>query len=641
MMRKTSIAMILLACATSLLVACGGGGSKGSAENRAPVANAGTAQVANVGQLVTLSGAASMDPDGDALPLYQWTQVSGSAVALSNANTFRATFTMPSVASGATLTFSLVVTDSRGLASAPATVTITASNTATVAFSGLVKYERVPFMTAQPYGLNYAGTVMMPARGVVVKALSGSTVLATTVTSDAGAYSFTVPGNTSIVVQVEARLLRDNSQPLPNWNVRVQDGTGGLPPYTFNAVAVNSSNGTQDVNIPVGINASGVATGTRASGPFAILDTIYSALQVVKDVQATVFPPLYIDWGTSDVGAFFTGASGQHIALRSSLSEDTDEFDQAVIAHEFGHYLQNNYGRTDSLGGSHGLGDALDPRTAYDEGFATGFGAIVLNSRLYLDSFVDNGVQTAGGFDVEINPPPSGDASPLGPGCWCSEASVWSLVYDLYDGNVDGTDNVQLPLSAIWAAMTGAHRTTPAMATIFSFLASLKAGQPASAAAIDNLIAAQNITGTGLDAFASTQAPAPNLAPLPVYASISPGTPVILATTDDAGTYNKVGNHRFLRFTPATSGTYTVKLTTSNPNSAGSGATTSDPDFNIYRSGTQVVEGSSEPAASEQQTLAATGGTTYIIDAFDCANGCPPDPQQGVPGDYNLTVTIN
>jgi hypothetical protein len=632
--------MVLLACATSLLVACGGGGSKGSAENRAPVANAGTAQVANVGQLVTLSGAASMDPDGDAITSYQWSQ-SGSTVALVDADAFRTTFTMPSLPAGTVVTFSLVVTDSAGLTSPPSTVTVTVSNVPTSSFSGQVRYERVPFTIQQPYHLDYAATQMLPARGVVVKALSGGNVIAATVTSDSGTYSMILPVNANVTIQADARLSRDSSHPLPNWNIRVQDGTGGLPPYSYSSATVNSNIGTLNLDIPVGINASGVATSTRSSGPFAILDTIYSALQVVKDVQATVFPPLYIDWGTSDVGAFFTGASGQHIALRSSLSEDTDEFDQAVIAHEFGHYLQNNYGRTDSLGGSHGLGDALDPRTAYDEGFATGFGAIVLNSRLYLDSFVDNGVQTAGGFDVEINPPPSGDASPLGPGCWCSEASVWSLVYDLYDGNVDGTDNVQLQLSAIWAAMTGAHRTTPAMATIFSFLASLKAGQPASAAAIDNLIAAQNITGTGLDAFASTQAPAPNLAPLPVYASISPGTPVILATTDDAGTYNKVGNHRFLRFTPATSGTYTVKLTTSNPNSAGSGATTSDPDFNIYRSGTQVVEGSGEPAASEQQTLAATGGTTYIIDAFDCANGCPPDPQQGVPGDYNLTVTIN
>jgi hypothetical protein len=189
--------------------------------------------------------------------------------------------------------------------------------------------------------------------------------------------------------------------------------------------------------------------------------------------------------------------------------------------------------------------------------------------------------------------------------------------------------------------MKGGHRNTPAMATIFSYLAALKAAQPSSAAAIDTLVAAQNINGVGLDEFASgeTHSPLPGL--VPVYANISPGTPVTLATTDDAGTYNKVGNHRFLRFTPATSGNYTVKLTTSNPNSAGSNSTTSDPDFAIYVGGLDILDADSAPAASEQKTLNATAGTTYIVDAYDCANGCPPDPQQGVPGDYNLTVTIN
>jgi hypothetical protein len=625
-----------VSCVASLLVGCGGGG-KGSTENRAPVANAGVAQVANAGQLVTLSGGGSTDPDGDAIASYQWSQVSGAAVTLANADTFRATFTMPSLSAGTTLAFSLVVTDAKGLASSPSTVTITVSNTPTVTFSGNVKYERVRFMNSQPYGLNYGDTVMLPARGVVVKALSGATVLATTVTSDTGAYSFTVPGNTSIVVQAEARLLRDGSQPLPNWNVRVQDGTGALAPYAYNAPAVNSGTGTLDLNIPVGINTSGVATGARASGPIAILDTLYTALQLVKDVQPSVYPTLYIDWGT-DVGAFFTRNSGQHITLSSDLASDTDEFDQMVIAHEFGHYLQTNFGRTDSLGGTHSLGDALDARVAYDEGFATGFASIVFNGAPYLDSFVENGVQKGGGFDPEINPvTPATNA--LGAGCWCSEASIWSLVYDLYDAHADGADNVQLPFSAIWSAMTGAHRTTPAMATIFSFLAALKAQQPASAAAIDNLIAAQNITGTGLDAFASTETHAPFSNVLPVYATINPGTPVVLGNINDAGTINKVGNHRFLRFTPAASGAYTVKLTTSNPNSAGDGAATSDPDFIVYVGGLDVLHGESLPAASEQMTLNATAGTTYIIDAYDCANGC--STPQGVPGDYNLTVTIN
>jgi len=51
--------------------------------NRAPVANAGVEQVARVGSVVTLDGSGSYDPDQDSLS-YEWTQVSGPPVKLSD-----------------------------------------------------------------------------------------------------------------------------------------------------------------------------------------------------------------------------------------------------------------------------------------------------------------------------------------------------------------------------------------------------------------------------------------------------------------------------------------------------------------------------------------------------------------------------
>jgi hypothetical protein len=45
------------------------------------------------------------------------------------------------------------------------------------------------------------------------------------------------------------------------------------------------------------------------------------------------------------------------------------------------------------------------------------------------------------------------------------------------------------------------------------------------------------------------------------------------------------------------------------------------------------------PSQTETGQLAVTAGTTYIIDAYECSNGC--SEEQGVPGDYDLTVTIN
>lgn len=83
--------------------------------DRAPIADAGGNKNAGEATTVTLSAAASSDPDGDALT-YLWTQTAGPAVTLSGANSAAPSFTAPFVGSGgAALQFKLVVTDPYGL----------------------------------------------------------------------------------------------------------------------------------------------------------------------------------------------------------------------------------------------------------------------------------------------------------------------------------------------------------------------------------------------------------------------------------------------------------------------------------------------------------------------------------------------
>ena len=109
-----------------------GGGSivihKSKAEkpvNHAPVANAGPDQTAAIGQLVTLDGSASSDPDGDALT-FAWSLVSvpaGSASTLTDASSVAAHLT-PDLAG--IYVVQLIVNDGT-LSSAPDTATITVS----------------------------------------------------------------------------------------------------------------------------------------------------------------------------------------------------------------------------------------------------------------------------------------------------------------------------------------------------------------------------------------------------------------------------------------------------------------------------------------------------------------------------------
>jgi hypothetical protein len=98
--------------------------------NAPPLANAGADQTVGERTPVTLDGSASSDPD-DGIATYQWTQVSGPPVALSDPTIARPGLLAPDVSHGGTaLVFKLQVTDQGGLKSeAQCTVTVLWVNT--------------------------------------------------------------------------------------------------------------------------------------------------------------------------------------------------------------------------------------------------------------------------------------------------------------------------------------------------------------------------------------------------------------------------------------------------------------------------------------------------------------------------------
>jgi hypothetical protein len=92
--------------------------------NHPPVADAGSNQTVNEGDLVTLDGAGSFDPDSDPLS-FAWEQPSGMLVTLSSINAADPTFTAPSVLPGGeTLTFELTVSDGYSSDTDDVTVTV-------------------------------------------------------------------------------------------------------------------------------------------------------------------------------------------------------------------------------------------------------------------------------------------------------------------------------------------------------------------------------------------------------------------------------------------------------------------------------------------------------------------------------------
>ena len=146
---NTTLRVSFAALLTSLLVACGGGGSGGcsavlgilpgagcSTPNTAPVAHAGVTQNVSVGSLVTLDGSASRDANNQSLTyLWQITAVpTGSLAALSSSTSAKPTLTADLAG---TYTVSLVVNDGKANSTA-STVSVYASvnNSAPAANAG-------------------------------------------------------------------------------------------------------------------------------------------------------------------------------------------------------------------------------------------------------------------------------------------------------------------------------------------------------------------------------------------------------------------------------------------------------------------------------------------------------------------------
>jgi hypothetical protein len=273
-------------------------------------------------------------------------------------------------------------------------------------------------------------------------------------------------------------------------------------------------------------------------------------------------------------------------------------------------------------------------RVAFSAGFATAFSAIVLNDPFFRDTYVSGGSQLASIMDIETNP---SDAT----GCWCSMASVASVLWDLYDSAPDGSDNVMLGFKPLWDELSTTMKVTESLPTIFTFVAALKTSQLVFAPLINAVVAAQNINSAGINAFASneTNAPFPNM--LPLMASITlDGPAVVVRSIDDGGHYNKAGNHGFLRYTAASSRDVKLTLTTSNSSAD------ANPDFVVFRGspdgvsfgGGLYANGTATTPQPEVRIFPVIAGKTYVIDVYDCANGC--SAVSGTPGDYSLTATL-
>ncbi len=190
------------------------------------------------------------------------------------------------------------------------------------------------------------------------------------------------------------------------------------------ASVVNNPNNNQFYSISKSFTLTGNETslsvvlpiashhGSLEGGAFNILDQLVNANNFLRGntscpfcTNFSVAPKVSVFWtpGLSPgtyVGSSTTATSffnrnsepgfpvGMYVlgGISGSVCTDTDHFDNSVIVHEYGHFMEYSYAKSDSPGGYHDGNAVIDPRLAWSEGWADYFQAEVLGRNFYRDT---------------------------------------------------------------------------------------------------------------------------------------------------------------------------------------------------------------------------------------------------------------
>ncbi len=486
--------------------------------------------------------------------------------------------------------------------------------------SGTITYDRVP-SKVDAYGLvklDYANTQKATAKYVVVKALdeNGQT-LAETTTDANGKYVVYVPKDTDVKIRVYARMLKKDT-----WDLSVVDNTNLKAMYVIEGGLHNSGDGSSKRNLHAASGWDGQSySGSRDAAPFAILDSINTIMQkIVKANPNVTFPHLLVNWSPNNVAAGGDQSLGQIVTsnydgnsnlwILGDADSDTDEYDDHIIIHEWSHFFEDKFSRSDSIGGPHSSGDALDIRVAFGEGFGNAMSAIATDDPIYFDT---SGPQQSSGWFMNIENAPAEN-----PG-WFSEASIQRILYDLYDSNSDGSDNISLGFKPLYNVMVNKERNAQAFTSIFTFINALKNENSSQQSAIDRVVSAENINTIHDDYGNYRTNLAQGVYTTPVYRTLELNHWITQCNQNNFGVYNKLGNRTFLKLHIDTPNIYTISA---KPY----GGEYGDPDIVLYKAeypfdsmGMSPLEG----VSSDELTINLNKGD-YVAEVYDASfnNSC-------------------
>ncbi len=313
--------------------------------------------------------------------------------------------------------------------------------------SGKVTFDWIPALATNEGGikLGYDKTEVRPARRIVVQAVamsSAATVLDETTTDTQGAYTLQVPKGTKVKVRALAHLRIDDTvtgKPRAWADIRAVDNTNEKAQWALVSPQVSAPKSGVNLHAATKWDAKKSGHTVRQSGPFALMDTTFDVVQLVRG-QDMMLPALHINWspgnmplpGYKDQGqigpsSHYTTELGMPVIyLKGFENINTDEYDDHIVAHEVGHHVENALFRSDSIGGRHSSYNSLDGRIAFGEGYANALSAMALKDPIYVNV---SGKNQKGGFQLDFSAPITSNDR----GTYSEKAVAWLLV-KLWDG---------------------------------------------------------------------------------------------------------------------------------------------------------------------------------------------------------------
>ncbi len=252
---------------------------------------------------------------------------------------------------------------------------------ATELVSGLVRYEDKIYDKD-----GFTGeTVFKAARFVVLDIVDIIGNVQQTLSTDAkGQFSVNLPTNRNYNLYIFPK-----TNAVSGFNFEVRDPNNKL--YAL-VEAINST--TLNIDMPLSV---------EFTPSFNILDVIITGAEFFQSFTQQQNFSLTAYWGkNAGTGTYYCTAkapllceNGQGIYVYNEVENDTDEYDDDVLWHEFAHYLSFIWSKDDSPGGCHFLDSVdLDLRLAWSEGWG-GFFPFALKDWLSKDEMRKTLLSTA------------------------------------------------------------------------------------------------------------------------------------------------------------------------------------------------------------------------------------------------------